>query len=44
MLGQLHLPPLTDNPAVAKLTYDEVQTRLAPLWKSIERMNQDELT
>ena len=29
---------------MAELTYDELQTRLAPLWKSIERMNQDEQT
>ena len=25
-------------------TFDELQTRLVPLWKSIERMNQDEQT
>ena len=29
---------------MAELTYDELQTRLVPLWKSIERMNQDEQT
>jgi hypothetical protein len=29
---------------VAGLTFDELQTRLVPLWKSIERMNQDEQT
>jgi hypothetical protein len=29
---------------VAELTYDRLQTRLVPLWKSIERMSQDEQT
>jgi PGM1 C-terminal domain len=29
---------------VAGLTFDQLQTRLVPLWKSIERMNQDEQT
>ena len=29
---------------MADLTFDQLQTRLVPLWKSIERMNQDEQT
>jgi hypothetical protein len=29
---------------VADLTFDQLQTRLVPLWKSIERLNQDEQT
>jgi PGM1 C-terminal domain len=33
-----------DNGAVSGLSFDELQTRLVPLWKSIERMNQDEQT
>jgi PGM1 C-terminal domain len=37
-------PRLIDNPAVAQLTFDQLQTRLVPLWKSIERMSQDEQT
>ena len=27
-----------------ELTFDELQTRLVPLWRSIERLNQDEQT
>jgi hypothetical protein len=29
---------------VADPTFDELQARLVPLWKSIERLNQDEQT
>jgi hypothetical protein len=29
---------------VPELTFDELQTRLVPLWRSIERLNQDEQT
>jgi len=33
-----------DNRRVAEPTFDELQARLVPLWKSIERFNQDEQT
>jgi hypothetical protein len=29
---------------VPELSFDQLQTRLVPLWKSIERMSQDEQT
>src|SRR5690242_2898345 len=42
-----HLPRrahCVDNPGVAEPTFEQLQARLVPLWKSIERLNQDEQT
>jgi DNA phosphorothioation-dependent restriction protein DptG len=35
----VELERASDNRSVADLTFDQLQTRLVPLWKSIERMN-----